>query len=219
MERVYRIDEKPFDDVRHAGIAIRAVDREQRHIGVLHREDASNAVLLLHLGWHHELRNVHANGRYLWVDPALPTRRLRQVAAVCRKVWRGNNAALPYAFSPPSDCFDEQSGRYLLGPTRRGLTCATFILAVFEAAGISLVKYEAWPKNRPGDSEWQKQIIGALRRTPSATPEHIKAVEEEIGSARYRPEEVAGAATTNPLPADFPLAAERGQQILKRFSD
>lgn len=104
-----------------------------------------------------------------------------------------------------------------LGPTRLGLTCATFILAVFEAAGISLIKYDTWPENRPSDFEWQKQIITALRRTRSATPEHIKAVEGDVGSARYRPEEVAGAATANPLPADFPLAAERGQQILERL--
>lgn len=66
MERVYNVDEKPFDDVRHAAIAIRAIDREQRHVGVLHREGDSNAVLLLHLGWHHDLRNAHPKGSYLW---------------------------------------------------------------------------------------------------------------------------------------------------------
>jgi hypothetical protein len=75
-----------------------------------------------------------------------------------------------------------------------------------------LVDYSTWPLNRPGDAEWQQSMISLLRgRAPE---EHVKAVEQDVGCARYRPEEVAGAATVHPLPAGFAIAAERGQQIL-----
>jgi hypothetical protein len=135
------------------------------------------------------------------------------VAAVCRKVWRANGRYVPYAFSPPNDCFDSVTWEFIFGPTRLGLTCSTFVLAVFHTARLPLVDYSSWPVNRPGDSEWQQRIVSLLKgRAPEA---HVEAVSREVGSARFRPEEVAGAATVNPLPASFELAAERGEQILE----
>ncbi len=113
-----------------------------RHIGILHQDEGSDAFLMLHLAWHHRLRKEAPPVGFLWVDPAIHPRRLVQVAAICRKIWKANSAGgIPYAFSPPNDCFDVDSGKYLFGPTRLGLTCATFILALFHVAGLQLVKY------------------------------------------------------------------------------
>src|SRR2546427_287503 len=107
MDRVYSADEKPFEDGQHAAIAIGVVDVDQRHIGMLHHESDSNAVLMLHLEWHHRLKNELPDRGFLWVNPAIHRRRLVQVAAVCRKVWKANrDGGIPYAFSQPSDCFD-----------------------------------------------------------------------------------------------------------------
>jgi hypothetical protein len=217
MDRIHSSEQRPFEHVSHAAIAVRSVDPQQRHLGILHRVSGSGDVMLMHLAWHCDLKNIPPKKTYLWIDPAIPTPRLRQVAAMCRKVWRSNGPSVPYAFSPPNDCFDQATGQYLLGPTRFGLTCATFVLAVFHAAGLRLIEYESWPEDRPGDIEWQRKILAALRRTQTATPDHIRSVESEVGGVRYRPEEVAGAATVSPLPAEFTAAVERGQEILVRL--
>lgn len=172
---------------------------------------------MLHLAWHFDLRNEEANDRYHWVDPDLPKPRLRSVAALCRQIWRKNGKnAIPYAFSHPSDCFDGGTGEFLLGPTKLGLTCATFVLAVFESAGIRLIDYASPVPARSGDREWQEKIVDLLERQ-GATSEHVDAVKGQIGGVRYRPEDVAGGATVSPLPAQFDLAAERGRQIVERL--
>jgi hypothetical protein len=119
---------------------------------------------------------------------------------------------VPYAFSPPNTCFDEATGRYLLGPTRMGLTCATFVLAIFDAARLPLVDYSSWPTHRPGDAEWQQKVISMLRGRVSHA--HISAMERDVGGARYRPEEIAGAATVSPLPSAFSIAEARANAIL-----
>jgi hypothetical protein len=216
MERVHCVDEKPFEDVQHVAVAIRGLAGAQRHLGMLHRDGDSDSVLMLHLAWHHDLKNEPPKPSYLWVDPAVHPRRLTQVAAICRHIWRANQkGGIPYGFSPPNDCFDAETGRYLLGPTQHGLTCATFVLAVFHIAGLQLVQYDTWPVSRDGDAEWQQRIVTLLQQH-GAPAKHIEAVSSELGSIRYRPEEVAGAATMSALPADFHTAAERGQRILDR---
>lgn len=219
MDRLNSQESRPVTEIEHAAIAVRIFSEGGRHIGVLYRDGSNADVILLHLAWHHDLRNESPHRAFLWLSPSLPQRRLRQVAAMCRKIWRSNGrATIPYAFSWPSDSFDDETGEYLLGPTRRGLTCASFVLAVFEAAGLRLVNYESWPVNRTDDHEWQEWVITTLETSnPPATAEHIAAVKSQLGAARFRPEEVAGAALVTPLPVEFEIAAEHGLMVLGRL--
>jgi hypothetical protein len=218
MDRVYAAEQKPLPQIGRVAIAIGTVGPNRRHIGVLHREGDAGQVLMLHLRWHHRLTNGASEPHFLWIDPAvIPRQRQIQVAAICRHIWRAHQSdGIPYGFSPPNDCFDEHTFRYLLGPTRHGLTCATFVLAVFHRAGIQLVEYTSWPTDRPGDAEWQAHMVNELERT-GATPEHTEAVRSDLGSARYRPEEVAGAATAAHLPAPFYFTQAQGERILTRL--
>jgi len=219
IERLFTQRQRAFSSIAHAAIAIRSVGSAQRHIGVLHREGGSDDVVLLHLAWHHDLRNQPPGPNYLWIDMPIPAIRLRQVAAICRKVWRSNQGDVPYAFSPPNDCFDESTGRFLLGPTRHGLTCATFVLAVFETAGLPLVQYETWPDRGAEDRQWQEFVVRQLRESNlPASNEHIAAVQSEIGAIRFRPEEVAGAATVSELPAAFDLVQPLGELLLEKLA-
>lgn len=218
--RVYTPAQRSVTEIRHAAIALRCIRPMQNHIGILHRHDHSDEVEFLHLAWHCDLRNQLPDTRYLWIDPTYDGRRLRQVAALCRKVWRSNGKAIPYAFSPPNDCIDVQTGKYLHGPARYGLTCASFVLAVFDAAGLPLIQYESWPLGRQGDQEWQQQIVQALRTSdPPAPVEHIQAVELDIGVVRFRPEEVAIAATLAPPPEHFEVVVKQVPELLKKLAE
>jgi len=222
MERVYGSDSNPSTLIEGVGIAVGVTGPNQRHTGLLHLDSESGTLLMLDLAWDFVLCNRPPQdafgGGFVWVDPAvLPRRRLKQVAAVCRKVWRANGRrGIPFGFNSPSNCFDEATGAFLLGPTRLGLTCAAFVLAVFHYARLPLVKYETWPRDRRGDREWQERIVSILEHR-GAEPDRIRALRSDVGAVRYRPEEVAGAATVSALPAEFEIAEQRGQQIVQRL--
>ncbi len=217
MDRVYSFDERPFDNVRDAALAIKSVSSGQRHIGVLHKD--ADQVYFLHLAWHHDLRNGIPQRDYSWVDPNLPAARLVHVAAICRKIWRANGKEIPYAFSEASECFDSETGIFDFGPNRLGLTCASFVIAVFGAAGLRLVELTTWPSDRADDVTWREHVISELHKSGDATAEHIEGISApENWTVRVRPEEVAGAATTSPLPATFQIASELAKLLLTRLS-
>jgi hypothetical protein len=133
-------------------------------------------------------------------------------------LWRKNQrGGIPYAFSSPDQSFDPATGDYLLGPSRFGLTCASFVLAVFQAAGLSLADYATWPADRPGDRQWQEKIVQLLEGR--ADQDHVEHVRREVGAVRYRPEEVAAAMALAPPPATFQQAEELGRQIIERINE
>lgn len=212
MNRVYTAKQRSFEDIRHLAIALKAISPNQRHIGILHQSLEAKQVLMLHLAWHHDLRNDSPSEKYVWVDPAIPQARAKQVAAFCRKVWRQNKGKIPYAFSPPNDCFDLTTGEFLLGGQRFGLTCATFVMAVFQATGLPLIDLNSWP-SRPEDVAWQSQIIELLKKT-DAELTHINRAQQEIGSARFRPEEVGAAAACQPWPTSIEHVLPIAEQIV-----
>lgn len=79
-----------------ASVAVMRVDEAQRHIGVVHHDDAGE-LRMLHLAWHHDLREDVPVPPSVIVDPGLPRARARSVAAMCRLVWRRHQAGgLPY---------------------------------------------------------------------------------------------------------------------------
>jgi len=213
VEHVHKTTERSFAEVRHVAVALKAIDTAQRHIGVLHGGRAAGDLFMLHLAWHLELRNDEPKPEYVWVDPPIPSARARQVAAFCRKVWRQNGRRVPYAFSVPNDCFNSVTGQFLFGPSRHGLTCATFVLAVFQATGFKMIDERTW-RTRPDDGEWQQRIVGMLR-SKGADPTHVAAVENEIGAARFRPEDVGGAAAHKPWPVLFEEATRIGNGIVR----
>lgn len=189
MERICDPQVRPFDEIAAIAVAIRAVDAGQRHVGIAFKD--GEGVRLLHLAWHCSLRCEPPDERYFWIESDIHPRRARQVAAICRQVIRANAAnGIPFAFSAPNDCFDRTTFEFLVGPSRVGLTCATFVLAVFDRAGLPLIRYETWP-HRADDEVWQ-------HGNPDVEVGHLDGLRSELGSVRYRPEEVAAAATCAP---------------------
>jgi len=216
--RVYTARERSFDRLEHVAIAITLLRRSpgQQHVGILHKDESLGEVRMLHLLWHNRLGNAQPEPSYAWIVPPIPRRRARQVAAFCRNVHRANPSGIPYAFSQASDCFNDQTGAFLMGTARKGLTCATFVLGVFHSTGLPLIQYETWPTSREGDEQWQRHIIEELK-AGGAPLQHIRDVESEVGSVRYRPEDVAGGAAAGSIPAPFAEADPLAQAILARL--
>lgn len=214
MDRVHRSPAKPISGMGHVGVRIKACGAHQRHIGLLHRHEQAGEIRFLHLAWHGDLRDEPAPfDDCIWVEPDLHPVRARQLAARCRQIARANGRYVPYGFSPPTARFDEMTGRFLFGPTSTGLTCASFVLAVFDYARVPLVSYASW-EPRPDDALWQQGVVELLRQ--HGAPEgHVAAVTAELGAVRYRPEEVAGAAALWPPSVSFGAACAAAEGVLR----
>lgn len=212
MNRILQSTKISPQTVSGVGVAIHSAGK---HIGVLYRVTTEQPVQLLHLAWHNALRSDQVKSDYVcWVRPMIREDRAMAIAALCRRIWRQNEAGrVPYGFSAPTQFFDP-AGRQLSGPAKIGLTCASFVLAVFDAAGFPLIRYETWPPPSPEDVDRQRGLLAALREA-GVNPEHLSACEAEVGSVRYRPEDVAGAGTAETFPTTYSYAAGVGTDILR----
>jgi hypothetical protein len=85
----------------------------------------------------------------------------------------------------------EPTGEFFPPPLGKGLTCATFILAVLRGHGLLPVDETTWLP-RAEDVDWQTAIIEDLEAS-GAEQDHIEAVRNDIGAKRFRPAEVVGA--------------------------
>jgi hypothetical protein len=192
------------------GVGVTRISETQNHAGLVFREDDADPKFL-ELRWHHSLHIGPPSQESAFALLNIHRLRVPAVAGYCQSVWDENREGrIPYGFKLPSECFDRNTAKWLLGDTGLGLTCATFVLAVLLATGINIADLDDWPV-RDSDKEWQQLIICHLK---NFAPKQAQYLESETGSLRYRPEEVGGAAASNNYPADFATAEKLGHQIL-----
>jgi hypothetical protein len=179
--------EKPYAQIEFAAVGVRATDpAAQLHAGILY-VGLDRAVRLLHFCWDRDGRDEVPRDPYFWVQPGLRKSIARSLAALCRLVAKANALArVPWQFRyDPALVFDRGSGQRK-GASGEGLTCATFVLAMFESIGVRLVDVKSWP-SRPCDESWKKRIFRI------ANAEHVARLEPQVAAARFRPEEVTAA--------------------------
>jgi hypothetical protein len=207
-----------------AGIAIGVTDPERRqlHIGVVHA-DTGAVPHLLHLAFHADLHNEPLNAQPEPVYQVLTVLgdpvRLSAFSAACRRIHKvnrrhsGNWVSVPYGvYLDPATTIDSAGG-VKIGPAGAGLSCATFVMKVFESTGISLLREDTW-RPRASDLVWHDHIVGILQtyRGGSVPREHVERVRREIGCARFRPEEVA-VSLRLPRPTWYAVAAAAGRVL------
>jgi hypothetical protein len=182
------------------------------HAGVIYK--GGDGLRMIHLGWHHQLHDSEwkYGQNYAHVVPNIPQERVNAVAAL-RRLIRRKYPGIPYAFRLVEDVrFNTTTGNIILSKGALGLNCSSFVLIVFLQAGVRLIQLETW-EERPEDRVWQQHLLDLLIRTNAPT-EHVEAVRGEIGCARIRPEEVAGACLEDDLPASFARCRDNGQAIV-----
>lgn len=206
---------EPFERAPFVVLAIKRAYPGQFHVGIVHRSDAETP-RLLHLAWHEDLRNGPPSAEYCWTRLPFERAICRSLAGICRKVarWYTEGEPLPYGFDDHGTAFDPNTGVVQLGSDSSGLTCSTFVLAVFRSQRYDLLRLDSWP-NREEDEAWADQVACALEED-GATDEHVQRVRRCIGKAvRVRPEELVGAVgLVSDLPADFEPAV-RGAESIK----
>ena len=196
-------------------------DRNQRHLALLYRE-TGGADWLLHFGWHNKLNHERWNQHYHWV----PFRNLnsevldglQDIASILAK--KPANQKIPYSvIYEPRQYFDH-SWDYISQKDGHGLTCATFLLAVFRRWGLQLIDEESWPEGRPDDANWIVKILCRLytwsvEKKIKIPKEHfiVQLIKHKL-LRRYRPEEVCACAD---LFSGKPLSFEQITPVAERI--
>ncbi|MBF0296456.1 MAG: hypothetical protein HQL96_14805 [Magnetococcales bacterium] len=205
---IVRQNDIPFPaSERELGIAIRSIDEGQNHVGIVY--SLNDTARLCHLAWHHKLLDEPLAGEYYWGAIGLHEHVQSQIAGYIALL-KQNQRVVPYGFSYDKPPFDDR-GRYQAMAIGKGLTCATFVMAVFERQGCPLLIKDNWP-DRPEDKVWMERILTLLQR--HAESEHLEAVKNDMDASRFRPEEVvAGAISENP-PIPFSSVSSLAHAIL-----
>lgn len=209
------------DDIEYFSVALQQSDLEQRHVGVIINPDGEDSPILCHLAWHYILRAEAVSDKFVWVESALPVPLKKNLVAYIQLVLSTNtDHGLPYSFSEYTGSFDPANGKYIKTKPGSGLTCATFILGVFDAIGVTLVDLENWP-SRPSDEVWQHKMMQQFIRLlyhPNSnyrpSLEHVIALREFVGVKRVLPEETAASTITNKPPAPVTEIISLGANIV-----
>jgi hypothetical protein len=205
--RVYKTATFSIDRIRYVAIAVYP---QGVHLGMLHKDPNNSKILIAHLCNHKVLVNGPADYTKfpLWIVPNIDSDESEQVAARCRRVGRTSlGRGFPYANSNPKDFFDSRL-EFVYGSGRLGLTCASFVLAVFGSCGIHLVNYDSW-QIRAGDAKWQDDFMNDMQMEDS----HKQAIRSDGTMPRYAPLEVAGAIATGRRHVQFGRAVKYSKRI------
>jgi hypothetical protein len=196
-------------------------DRRQRHVALAYRSGNSK-VLLLHLGWHHNLHHSEWNGLYHWLEVVGLDRELQETFADWAALVSEASPGIPIPYSVifrPGRNFDV-NGCFINKGDGSGLTCATFILALFSDYDLPLIDVSTWPISRSGDLTWLRKILHLLRRQVELKlmPEWdwLEQAKRRHQLRRFRPEEVfATAALYSGEPLKFSIVQDAGNKINK----
>jgi hypothetical protein len=201
-----------FATVDELGIAIRNSDIQGvLHLGILYKSETETRLLHLTLN---NARDELPTQEYCWVQCGLGDINRRVLAGLCAdiaiKLVKG--MFIPYGFSYNGQYF-EPTGQYI-GPQNHGLTCSTFIMAVFRTFGLELLATDEWPKAVGADQDFQKSMTEFFLVN---SPGRVNDLIDQWGSPRFRPEHVAAASTVDKVPLGLKDATNLGNRIVRDF--
>lgn len=191
-------------------------DKRQKHVALIYRAHNSR-IMLLHLGWHHFLRHHEWDAQYYWLELTGLDQELQETfadwAVLVAGAAPGNPIRYSVVFNPDSN-FDAD-GRFIDRKDGSGLTCATFLLALFNDYSIPLIDVREWPASRPGDFSWTRRILKLLRKYVTSW-EWLEQVKRRHLLQRFRPEEVfASAGLYQGVPLKFADVEGDGRTLLQ----
>jgi len=212
--RVFLLANRPINDVEIAAVGVYS---NGSHVGILHRQ--VGGVRFLHLCGHdslvNQVPNISATPGHahlaIWIAPKLDPSIIRNIAGLCRHfVFQEQYGDFPYGFSHPRGFFREIGGvnPFVIRPHTVGLTCATFVLSIFDYACYPLIRYRTWAI-RKGDKAARQRVIDNMRQMGK---QHAERVIREVGP-RYHPLEVAAATSSNNYPVSFGTALRLRQRL------
>jgi hypothetical protein len=190
-------NEMPSAMVGSIAFAIKIVPQStQNHVGLIYRSHNSK-IMLLHLAWHYDLRHQEWDGTYYWLELSGLETELQETfadwAVLVADATPGT--PIPYSVIFRVDRNFDQGGQFINLNDGSGLTCATFLLALFNDFNLPLIDISTWPKARKGDFVWLRRILRFLRHTVLKDQKMpawvwLEQFKQRHQLKRFRPEEV-----------------------------
>jgi hypothetical protein len=139
-----------------------------------------------------------------WISPDLSSEDQRILASKLDAWLTLNKNGIPYSVSHPGGVVFKDN-IWVGNEPAQGLTCATFVVELFNELAIPFIAKETW-QARSGDDEWALHILELIDNMPA---EHKKAQMERIGvTARIRPSDVFAAGMLIDQETENPLSFE-----------
>jgi len=208
-------------ETMYFGLAIQLVNpaNGQFHTATLYR--FGNRLMIGDVQNHLRSRRADAlpSNSLFWIWPAISEEDQRILAAKVDDWLENNEGKIPYSVAHPGGVIFKDSV-WVGNQPGQGLTCATFVIALFNELGIPFLDEGTW-EQRPGDDVWAEGLLRQI--CAEMTDEHIEAQLALIGATvRVRPSDVAAAglliAPDQELPLTFqdvePIAAEIEKSML-----
>lgn len=180
----------------------------------------------LHLRFHHDLvfDIISDNPKYIWDFPKnIPSSRLKALAGRCIKVINNiNNQKTPYSFEYKGQRKFDKEGIYesYKSGSEYGMTCATFVLTIFDSVGINLLDWQNWVE-REEDSVFFRTImlmLSSLKKQGFVSEEHIENLKSEKNCKKIRPEEVFSSVYCKDYPMKYDCSSGIGIYIRKHLN-
>lgn len=178
----------------------------------------------LHLEYHHKMTfsNIFdLSNKYIWGSPiGIHSSRLKALAARCIKIIKNKDIQeIPYAIEYKGRRKFDEDGIYnsYYNGSDYGVTCATFILTIFESVGLDIIDWKNWI-DRPEDEAWFDSLIktmeiGKARGWFKLSDEHLENLRSEKNCKKIRPEEIFSIVYCNSYPMKFSCSSSIGSHI------
>ena len=166
--------------------------------------------------WDKALRVRDLPADFFWTIVALLPNEIEPVAEFIEMVVEHHkHRPIPFSFIYKEDSFDV-TGRIRGGS---GMTCATFILAIFERFQMPLVDVKTWRKRPVEDRKFQDAVIEGASQNQFIDSGTISNLLDEKPNFRIKPAEVCGAAAHGKYPVNFNLARKLADEVYQIIRD
>lgn len=175
--------------------------------------DSGGASSFLHLAGE-TLKAEPPKDSYKWPIPGFDDSIKKSAAAMCALI-ESCRPNIPYAFDRLGWAFDA-SGNITAGPPGKGMTCSTFVLAIFDAISFPLIHEEQWPLGTEQADKWA--IMATIFQGDRGQSEHARLAMTDENAPRIRPAEVVAATAEKSFPVSYRKARKGGQAIERQLN-
>ena len=201
---------KQFQPDDLLGVAIKKNSSGDIHSGIVF--DAGSGSKFIHLAGEKVISEAPSE-KYRWLKAGIDESTKKVAAGMCALI-EARSPEVPYAFDRAGWTFDD-AGDVVSGAPGKGMTCATFILAVFDAIRFPLLKEHQWP--RGADKGEKLSIFSMIFGGDRIESDHASKAMNDDDTPRIRPSEVAASTTETAFPVAYPLAKKRGAALEKKL--
>jgi hypothetical protein len=185
------------------------------HTGVVYRGLDELGVCYLHMTPIDLSRSDPQKYPSVVVEPLLEEMKARMLAQICAYV--SYKSAVPYSFDSSAARIETSGEVWVSGDS--GFTCSSFVLALFQSAGIELINSASLVSSADAATlEHQDRLI-TLFRNIRLDSELIMRLSRTRGAPRIPAESVAGAAACPSLPVTLPEATRKAQDLISKLDE